>query len=362
LSIISAAARGCNFTFDELFPIRVDTYPDVIQFHLWDALGPRERARWHECMRAFGGYENQHPNYYSNEPRWIRGQPRLFRERLRVEQPSPEALRMLMELRGNHGVYLTYGERALDPIFPLDDVEEASFVIRRHLMIRNHRSQLTSDRGTMYINPASSRRNIGLYHDKGSKPTREPCVHIDYRMKGHATLVANRLGWLDDWLYVDDHAFFAPRLIQVDLDYGRLGRLLQNRKRGESRRSGRVMDRSRGLWDFQEHGLVEDAVTGGYLSIQRYLDQRRRHIDIYSCLIQLDNYYLLPKRRNPNTHYTDQVPSAPFRHFQAHGMGTTTHFRPSKTTFPRTPTTSTPVLASRTSKSTPIPCHRLPTR
>jgi hypothetical protein len=361
VAIISAADFGCNFTFDELIPTRVDAYADVIHFHLWDALGSRERARWHECMREHGGYDN--PKFHSTEPhRFWRDQRRPFRERRRVEQPPLECLRELLDMRGNKEIYLTYGERALDPIFPQAEVEAASFTIRRHLTIRNHRSQLTSVRGTMYLNPPQSRRNIGLYHDLRSKLTGEPCVHMDYRMKSHAMLVANRLGTLEDWLYVDDHAFFAPRLILMDLDYGRLGRLLHNMITGDHRRANDKRDRRHGLWDFFKHGLVEDSVVGDYLSVQKYLDRRRRDLNVYSCLIQLDNYYLLPQRRNPNarnTHYTDQAPSACVRNLE-----------PVEWALPRVLDRQhrivnnfdhlrTPVVVSSTSKSTPIPRHRL---
>jgi hypothetical protein len=102
----------------------------------------------------------------------------------------------------------------------------------------------------------------------------------------------------------------------MDLNYSRVGRLLHNMTHGDRRRANDERDRRWGFWDFQKHGLVEDAKIGDYLSIQRYVDRRRKDFDVRSCLIQLDNYHLLPKRRKPFTHYTDQMHSAPFRNLR----------------------------------------------
>jgi hypothetical protein len=350
LKTITLSRDGCNArAFNQLKPRRSVPYADVIQFHLNHALGPRERSRWHECMAEHGGYENlDRKIYYSDEPHWIRGQPRLFRERLRTEQPSTQCLRQLIALRDPQDIYLTLGERSLDLHFPRSQLAQASMAVRRHLISLHHRSKVHSEDNVFYFNPAQSRKNTAVYHDRPSKITREPCVHIDRKLKTHAALVAYGLGSITDWINFDDRSFFAQVLIAMDLDYARLGRLLRNHDRNERRRIEDINDYKIGLREFERYGLVE-CNNGNFHSIQRYVDRRRKHIDVNSCLIPLPIEHLLPPKI-AFTHITGQMHSIPFRHFDPHGMGTTSTFLPSNTTIPISSTTSTPRLGPRPSK------------
>jgi len=307
MNIISAADLGCNFTFDELFPIRVDAYADVLVFWLWDALGPRELRRLHECLADTRGYENEQERYpragkYA-PPVLFHGQRRPFRQRLRLEQPSVEALQLITDMRGDD-IYPNYAEVADDLVFPPDQLAGSDKCIRRHLRMPYHRQHMHAVETTLYFNKLGTPRNLLTYPDKLSKlKPHEPCVHVEVRMKGHTLLAANQLGTVDDWIYLDYRALLAPRLLFCDIDFARLGRLLHNKRTGHGRRTAQAQDYKVGLRDFHKHGLIKDSDGNSYLSVQKYIDERHRFVNLYPALIKLDNSALLPEKTTFTPYY-----------------------------------------------------------
>jgi hypothetical protein len=308
MDIISAADYGRNFSFDELFPTNVIPSRDVMQLWLREPLTPRELEQLDRCLRATGGYRDR------KRSKIIRARfDRTLRHRLRLLQPSTEALQLLARMRDY--VYINHrNEIALDLFFPDDQLECADLLIRRHLRMPYHRSTTNSYESTFYINRnKKSARNIAVYI-RLSKVTKKRCIHVCFRLKGRHQLIANGLDTLSAWIHIDFRAFFQARLLFCDLDYGKLGRLLRNSLKGKHRRHGHVLDRARGLLDFQQHGLVEDTETGElYHSIQAYIDRKRKDFDVHSCLIPLPNDYLLPKQQNLNPHVIlSYIASIPF--------------------------------------------------
>jgi hypothetical protein len=295
MSNIYAATGGGNFTFDELFPLATIAYPDVIRGWLWDPILGRELKELEQCLGDTGGRLDR--KRLLNEAAWFN--PAL-RQRLPLLQPATEVFTLLHQMRGN-AFYLTHGEAAIDWMFPPDEVNWSGALIRRHLCWPHHRVPIKIDRNTMYFNRRNSARNIALYHDKLSRKTKKPCVHLCYRMRGNPMLLKHRLATLQDWISVDYRAFFAAILLFADLDYGRLGHLLRNKQSRSKDRSGghgrshKVSDRRDGFLDFQEHGRIEDS---DYWSVQKYLDQRRNYVNVRSCMVELDNRDLLPKARD----------------------------------------------------------------
>jgi hypothetical protein len=172
-------------------------------------------------------------------------------------------------------------------------------------------------------------------------------------------LVKHRLARLDDWLHLNYHSFFVAILLFADLDYGRLGHLLRNQQSRLKNRSGghgrshKVSDRRDGLLDFLEHGRIKDS---DYWSIQQYLDQRRNYVNVHSCVIELDNSYLLPStpKARDTSHGICTIPISSSDLGPSHGHNF--DFSTSKTTQSTTSTISTPISTPiSTTISTPIP-------
>jgi hypothetical protein len=322
-----------------------------MQLWLREPLTPRELERLQRCLRATGGKLDR--------KRTVTQRARFnkkLRQRLRLLQPSTEALQLLANIRDY--VYINHrNEVALDLHFPEHQLECADLLIRRHLRMPYHRSPTNSYEGTFYISRnKKAARNIAVYI-RLSKVTKERCVHLCYRVKGRAALIANDLDTLSAWIHIDFRSFFQSRLLFCDLDYGKLGRLLRNSLKGTHRRHGHVLDHSRGVLDFHEHGWVEDTETGElFLSIQRYLDCRRKAFDVYSCLLPLPNDYLLPEQQqNPTRHYTSYIASIPFlSHQNCPWHGHNVRFSASKTTDYTNSAIPRPVLGPRPSKSIPL--------
>ena len=313
MTIISPATGD----FNELHPLAIIAYPDLIRGWLWEPILGRDLKELNQCLRDTGGAVDWDRVSYER-PQF---NPAL-RQRLPLLRPAPEVITLLLRMRGN-AFYITRGEAAIDWEFPPDEVERAGTAIRRHVLWPRHRRSILIYKNSMYVNPRSSARNIALYHDKLSRKTNRPCVHCCYRMQSNAMLVRHRLARLDDWLHLNYHSFFAPILQFADLDYGRLGHLLRNRLARRKGRSGgrsqshQITDRSEGLWHFEQHARVKELLEDGttrysdYLSIQQYLDQYRNYVNVASCIVDLDNSYLLPRR--PERHGISPLP-----HFPSH--------------------------------------------
>jgi hypothetical protein len=302
MAIISAADYGRKLDFHELFPLATIAYPDLIRGWLWDPILGRELKELEQCLGDTGGRVDW--DRVSNDPPQFN--PAL-RQRLPLLQPSHQAITLLLKMRGN-AFYLTHGEAALDWMFPPDEVNWSGTLIRRHLCWPRHRVPIKIDRNTMYFNRRRSARNIALYHDKLSRKTNRPCVHLCYRMRSNPMLVKHRLATLTDWLHLNYHSFFTPILQFADIDLGKLGHLLRNKRSRLKDRSGghgrshKVSDRSEGFWDFEQHGRIKGRRKDGseyytdYLSVQQYLDRRRNYVNVHSCMVELDNSDLLPNR------------------------------------------------------------------
>jgi hypothetical protein len=279
----------------DLFPSGIDSYPDVIQFWLAHPLNARERRSLRGCLRVTGG----HLLEPRNEPAWWN--PAL-RQRVRICQPSHEAVKLLLDLRGD-SAYLNYAEEALDWIFYRPaKLQEARVFTDRHLVKPNHRQESAYYRGTLYSNRRWAPTNLVVYHTRPSKRWGEPCVHLEYRLAGNPALTRANLATFADWLNLDEREFWRERLYLCDVDLARLGRLLHNQETGKHRRGGWEYDRLTGFHAF----------AGVDRSVQKLIDTYRRQIDVHSCLIEYDNTELLPDYSSQNNTRLlyDCIPSA----------------------------------------------------
>ena len=296
-------AQVRNSVHPDLIPSAAISGFDVLQFWLKRPLNPKQLRSLRDCLRDTGGYLGE--GGVHNEPAGFKA----LQQRLRLHQPSRESLRLLLtQMTDADQVHINYGEIALDLIYPASGLQQARRLIDRHLIKRNHRQEMRCDYGTLYTNRPWSATNIAVYHDRLSKISDEPCVHICSRTKGHVAMVRNYLHTLGCWIRLDAHAYWQQRLKLYDVDYARLGRLVHNWQHNSRRRTGLVMDHANGYCAFKQFGFVKESQSGfegGYLSIQALVDHTRKFIDVHSCLVELDNRYLLPSphtktRRSPS--------------------------------------------------------------
>jgi hypothetical protein len=269
------SAQGKVKPAPDLYPDRIESYSDVVQFWLAHPLNDREQRSLRGCLRVTGGYLQEPRN--ESHP-W---DPAL-RQRIRICQPNREAFELLLELRDDIP-YFNYAEHSLDLIFHRK-LQQARLFVDRHLVKPNHRQESVYVHGTLYTNRRWSPTNFAVYHNRPAKTSGQPCVHIDARISGHAAMLRANLATSPDWLNLDERAFWRERFILCDVDLGRLGRLLHNHETGKHRRGGWEYDR---LVGFQ-------AFAGVGRSVQKLIDTYRRRIDVHSCLIEYDTTELLP--------------------------------------------------------------------
>jgi|SRR5271165_139625 len=229
----------------DIHPTDIVSYTDVLKLWRKHPLDRRQERDLRECLRDTSGYLDDP----YNEPAWFN--PAL-RQRLRLWQPSDDALRLLAGMPDDGGPYLNYGERALDLIFPPAEIAQAGKLVRRYVMKRNHRQEMWCDHGTLYTNRRRARSNIAVYHDLPSKPNGQPCVHICSRTSGHEAMIHARLDSLADWINLDDRAYWRERLRLCDIHFAKLGRAMHNRRVGGRRRTGWVGDHRIGYRSFHE--------------------------------------------------------------------------------------------------------------
>jgi hypothetical protein len=77
--------------------------------------------------------------------------------------------------------------------------------------------------------PCKAPNNLADYAHRPSKQTGEiDCVHLDWRIRGHAALCRAGFVSVRDVLDINHRAFWAHRLIMLDIDPDRLGRAYHN--------------------------------------------------------------------------------------------------------------------------------------
>lgn len=232
---------------------------------------------------------------------------RNYRQRIEIKQPSLEALQWLAE---RDGVLVNRIEVTLDYIFDLpaarDDAQE---FLNFHLIRRWHSkkqrvrlyrgSQERGSRGkrgveqvheieratTRYDAGRWSKNGIALYTERHSRVTGELyCLHLEWRANGARAVQSAGIKSASDLLEFDHHAFWKKRLLLVDVDPERLGRLFRNRPSGLKSRTpifktdwaGRQtnMDHYWGAQILKSVGSLQELVDayGTKMRVQRILE------------------------------------------------------------------------------------------
>ena len=242
---------------------------------------------------------------------------RNYRQRLEFRQPSFEALQWLA---GRDDVLVNRIEVTLDYIFDSPAaLDRAQEFLHFHLIRRWHskKQQVRLYRGskerdsrgkrraervheieqttTRYDAGRRSKNALVIYTENHSRGTGELyCLHLEWRANGLRPVQAAGIRSASDLLEFDHHAFWKRRLLLVDVDPERLGRLLRNRASGLKSRSPIFKTDWAGRQTNMDHYRGSHILRWGVGSIQELLDTYGREVRIQRILEPISNSAWLP--------------------------------------------------------------------
>jgi hypothetical protein len=238
-----------------------------------------------------------------------------YRQRLEFKQPSHAALRWLAQ---RDDVLVNRVEISLDYIFDSwNDRDEAQEFLHFHRIRRWHskkqqiwlcrtskdgngKGRFNSERvyeieeaTTRYDSGRRSRNGTTAYLENHSRVTGELfCLHLEWRANGLRAVQAAGIKSASDLLDFDHHEFWKKRLILVDVDTERLGRLFRDRaKRSKSRTTAFKSDRGILINMDRRWG---HAIKNGVGSLQELLDTHRTDVRVERALRPISNSAWLP--------------------------------------------------------------------
>jgi hypothetical protein len=240
-----------------------------------------------------------------------------YRQRIELRQPSVEALQGLAE---RDDVFVNRIEITLDYIFDsLTALDRAQEFLHFHLIRRWHSkkqqvrlyrgSQERDSRGkrgvervheieqatTRYDAGRWSRNGLVIYTENHSRATGELyCLHLEWRANGLRPVQAAGIRSASDLLEFDHHAFWKKRLLLVDVDPERLGRLFRNRASGLKSRSPIFKTDWAGRQTNMDQYRGSHILKWGVGSLQELLDAYRGDVRIDRILEPISNSAWLP--------------------------------------------------------------------
>jgi len=242
---------------------------------------------------------------------------RGYGQRIELRQPSPDALQWLAE---RDDVLINRVEIALDYVFESWSArDEAQEFLDFHLIRRWHSKKqkirlyragkerdsrgrrkpervATIDRAqTRYDSGRWSRNGIAIYTERHSRVTGELCcLHLEWRANGRRAVQAAGIKSAEDLLQFDHHEFWKKRLLLVDIDTERLGRIFRNRaEKTRSRAPAFKTD-----WRGEETNMDRywgEVIVRSVGSLQELLDTERRRVRLDRALRPLSNSAWLPQ-------------------------------------------------------------------
>lgn len=217
---------------------------------------------------------------------------RRFRQRAELRQPSDNVLQWLSN---RPDILVNRAEFALDFIFESPaERDDAIDFLRRHVVRRWHgRKQKVrlagpfAARATRYDAGRWAPNAIAFYPERFSRVTGELyCVHFEWRVNGATAVRRLGLSQPADLGTFDHRAFWKRRLLLLDVDGPRLGRLLSNKYWGETSRKSRVATH-----EMRRAGHV---ILNSYVTIQELLDEWCRKVRAERFTVPLPTEPWLP--------------------------------------------------------------------
>jgi hypothetical protein len=237
--------------------------------------------------RALATFDRRHYRVFRPRP-----QQRSWCWLIFFHQPTAATLAAI----DRHGWPLCYVELALDWIIhdAIARTEAATFFHRHHVHPRSGDLRLYVH--SRYTRGRKSRRNVVMYADRPSKMDgRSRCVHVEYRMRGAATLRAAGIHSARDLITFDHRSLWQELLTFVDL-HERFGRYVMNRQDSagrirrtvQRRRTAHHLDRRVGWQHLHRSGSMQQLIAD--LRHTKFRVQRQHLIVIPTpdCLLPAD--------------------------------------------------------------------------
>jgi hypothetical protein len=148
---------------------------------------------------------------------------------------------------------------------------------------------------TRYDASRQSRNGLVIYTEHHSRVTGELyCLHVEWRANGVRPVQAAGIKSASDLLEFDHHAFWKKRLLLVDVDPERLGRLFRNRAGGLKSRLPVFKTDWAGRQTNMDQYRGSHILKWGVGSLQEFLDTYRREVRIDRILETISNSAWLP--------------------------------------------------------------------
>lgn len=144
----------------------------------------------------------------------------VWQTKIELLQPDASLLRACIDLASDrHRVLPNYAEIKLDLLTRTgNDAKLLQSFFLEHLLVKSSSHPVKIEKGTAYYMPPatpSGKRlafNFAIYADKPSKETGRPCCHLEWRLRGAATLENIGLISLDSCIDFDHRDFWSKRL------------------------------------------------------------------------------------------------------------------------------------------------------
>jgi hypothetical protein len=258
-------------------PTDVNAYFDGVQVWLKQPIGYIAKAKlMQECGHLFAKRQPARFDYN-------------YRQRVQLKQPGPEAISWIAS---RPDAFINQVELSLDLVFAnAADRDDSVEFFNRHQTRRWHNKNQGIRRveTTRYDAARTAPNKIVVYPQDVCRITGQlDCLHIEWRANTRRAVICAGVRSGTDLIKFDHYGFWKSRLLLVDLNKERLGRLIRNR----SAKTKRKADTEDGMDRRTGHVLLS-----AYDTMQELLDEYGARYRIQRILTYLPNDDWLPNPR-----------------------------------------------------------------
>jgi hypothetical protein len=144
---------------------------------------------------------------------------------------SPQAIRLLEKLENIRWMRITRMDVAVDLICKsIEQSKSKCKEIQRHLTLKCRNPIPKYFEGTKYSKPRGSEVNQVIYREDNDRHTEQPCVHVEWRIKGSRELAKAGIYVVRDVIDLDLRKLIQDRSVWEEIDYDGLGRFVKDAK------------------------------------------------------------------------------------------------------------------------------------
>lgn len=144
----------------------------------------------------------------------------VWQTKIELLQPDADLLRACIDMAGErHRVLPNYAEIKLDLLTRTGkDAQQLQAFFLEHLLLKSSSQPVKFEKDTAYYTPPATLSGKPLpftfvaYSDRPNKETGRPCCHLEWRLRGAASLERIGLVSLDNCIDFDHRDFWSKRL------------------------------------------------------------------------------------------------------------------------------------------------------